>query len=365
MAEALRNQYTPSEVSPPGDTLRDLLDERGISQADLATRMGRPTKTISEIVNGKAAITPETALELELVLGVGADFWNSREKAFRAYLARLEQEKELAKAFAWCKKFPLRDMAKLGWIRREDDPASCVRQLLGFFGVASSEQWETTYSLQAVAFRRSSAFQVDTWALSAWLRQGVIEADKVDTAPYEKNRFIEALGVARSLTREPPAVFQQALTVCCALAGVVTVFVPELPRSRASGATRWLGTSKALVQLSLRYRTDDHLWFTFFHEAAHILLHGKRLIFIEDNGRDENHEEAQANRWAAEFLIPPADYQLLVDSDDFSLERITSFAISIGIAPGIVVGRLQHEGVIPHSFGNSLKRRFEWSKKHD
>jgi addiction module HigA family antidote len=361
MIEHVQSTYVPSEVSPPGETLRELLEERGVSQAELAVRMGRPKKTISEIINGKAAITPETALELELVLGVPASFWGAREAHYREYLARKEQERQLARAVSWCERFPVREMSKYGWLAPYRTKEECVRALLEFFGVASAEQWDEVFALKAVAFRRSKAFEADQFALAAWLRAGVVHAQRVDTQPFSRELFLETLKRARGLTRQHPSQFERTLVESCALAGVAVVFVPELPRSRASGATRWLSATKAIIQLSLRYRTDDHLWFTFFHEAAHLLLHGKRLVFIELNGAQGSPEEAEADRWAADFLIPPDDFRKLGMWSVYSKSAIEAFSEQIGVAPGIVVGRLQHEGLLPHTHCNDLKLRLEWA----
>jgi addiction module HigA family antidote len=360
MIERVKNEYLPTVVTPPGETLRDILEERGISQSALAARMGRPKKTMSEIINAKAAITPETALQLELVLGVPASFWNARERDYRAYLAREEQERSLAKQRRWLMQFPLNKMIALGWISQHDDRAAQVKSLLEFFGVASAEQWKEVFAEYRVAFRRSFAFESDEPALAAWLRAGVLEGERIECQPYDRDTFLNRLSVARGLTAEPPHIFQPQLTDLCAEAGVAVAFVPELPGSRASGATQWLSPSKALVQLSLRYRTDDHLWFTFLHEAGHVLFHGKRLIFLESD-RHEGAEEEQANKWAADFLIPPEAYEQLTSWTTYSKRALRDFARELGIAPGIIVGRLQHDGLLPHSHCNELKRRLAWA----
>lgn len=112
MIEKSINQYHPDNVSPPGETLADLLDERGMSQAELAERTGRPTKTINEIVKGKAMITPETAIQFERVFGVPAEFWNNREAMYRQYLARMDEEDRLSSRVEWVKKFPIKEMLK-------------------------------------------------------------------------------------------------------------------------------------------------------------------------------------------------------------------------------------------------------------
>jgi len=361
MTEVTATAYSPSEVSPPGETLRELLEERGIPQAELALRMGRPRKTISEIINGKAALTHETALQLELVLGVPANFWNARERAYRAHLAALEENKRLESEAAWCSNFPVKQMADLGWVKRHAEKSARVREVFSFFGVVSSDQWTELYSEVAVAFRTSTKVEADRFSLGAWLRFGLREAQRVEAAPFDRSKFEGALAIARTLTRKDPEAFVPALRSACAAAGVVVMFVPELPRSRASGATRWVTPDKALIQLSLRYRTNDHLWFTFFHEAAHLLLHGKRLIFIESNGSNGALEEAEANTWAADWLIPAAEYTKFVELHQFTEQPVRQFAKRIDIAPGIVVGRLQHDGLIKHSQLNNLKVKLGWA----
>ena len=189
MTEIAATAYSPSEVSPPGETLRELLEERGIPQAELALRMGRPRKTISEIINGKAALTHETALQLELVLGVPASFWNSRERTYRAYLASLEEKKRLEKEAAWCGEFPIKQMAELGWVKRPEGKAARVHELFSFFGVVSSDQWTELYSEVAVAFRTSTKFEADRFSLGAWLRYGLRESQRVDAAPFDRTQI--------------------------------------------------------------------------------------------------------------------------------------------------------------------------------
>jgi HTH-type transcriptional regulator/antitoxin HigA len=360
MGENVRNEYRPDEVSPPGETLRELLQGKSMPQSELATRMGRPIKTISEIVNGKAAITPATALQLEFVLGVPASFWVQREHHYREHLARVELAQRLDQQVEWAERLPYRELQRLGCVPATRVPLDRMRKLLEFFGVASPEQWRQWHRSLEVAFRKSASFEVDQYALSAWLRAGVLEAERIECEQYDERRFLRALREARRLTREPPRVFHPELTRICASAGVAVVLVPELTGSRASGATRWLSSKKALIQLSLCYRTDDHLWFAFFHEAAHILHHGRRSIFIETNDH-EGDTENEANRWAADLLIPPSRFAELASGGYRRKARLMEFAANVGVSSGIVVGRLQHEGLLPHTHCNDLKQRFCWA----
>jgi len=363
MIEPNVNRYNPSEVSPPGETLRELLDDRSINQAELAARMGRPQKTISEIINGKAAITPETALELELVLGIPADFWIAREKDFRTYIARAEQIECFRKDIRWAKKFPFRRMIELGWMPADEEESSLVRNLLEFFGVASSRMWERQYANYEAMFRKTPAFKADCYSLSAWLRAGIAEAEKARIKSFTKHQFMATLDEARKLIVEPPEVFCLKLAELFAETGVAVTFIPELPKSRASGATMWLSPDRALIQLSLRYKTEDHLWFTFFHESAHILLHNKRAIFLEGEKRSDEYE-TKANEWAANFLIPLDEYKRFVSKGTYVRSNIIAFARALGITPGIVVGRLQHDNKIEYARYNDLKQKLTWATKN-
>jgi addiction module HigA family antidote len=365
MSNVIQNQYTPDYVSPPGETLEEILEEREMSQAELAERMGRPKKTISEIINGKAAITPETALQLERVLGIPASFWNNRERDYREALARQEEQARLSEEVAWLDQIPVGEMTKQKWIQFYQDKVEQLREVLNFFAVASPEQWKEFWGGGIhVNFRKSPAFQSDPGAVAAWLRRGEIEAAEIECAGYDANKFKETLQQVRALTVEPPEIFQPEMVRLCAAAGVAVVFVPELPKTRTCGATRWLTSHKALIQLSLRHKTDDHLWFAFFHEAGHILLHGKRDVFLEGKGvqsADEQDKEEEANKFAADILIPSDQLKrFLASGQRRSKAGIRQFASEIGIAPGIVVGRLQHDKHLPLSYCNELKCRLEW-----
>ncbi|MBW4486504.1 MAG: helix-turn-helix domain-containing protein [Trichocoleus desertorum ATA4-8-CV12] len=362
MSKAVQNRYTPDYVSPPGETLLEILEEQGMTQAELSERTGRPRKTINEIIKGKAALTPETAIQLERVLGIPAQFWNKREQQYREALAKKEEQERLKSKVEWLRQIPLQEMITRGWIDSNKDNIAQLEIVLTFFGVASPEQWQEFWSTRTVEFRKSAAFESDPGALSAWLRKGELEAQKINCASYQADQFRQALHQIRNLTIEPPELFQPIMVQLCSEAGVALVFVPQLPKTRASGATRWLTPDKALIQLSLRYKSDDHLWFSFFHEAGHILLHGKKEIFLELNNKaGKLDKEEEANRFAADFLVPPAELKRFVELGQRSKLAIQKFASEIGITPGIVVGRLQHEGILPQNYCNDLKKWFEWA----
>jgi HTH-type transcriptional regulator / antitoxin HigA len=360
MSSTTTNQFLHDYAVPPGETLLDTIEALGMSQAELAERTGRPKKTINEIIKGKAPITPETALQLERVLGVPARFWNNLENNYRETIARLAEQERLYAHVAWLNEIPVTALVRLGWIKPFTDKVQQLQELLSYFGVASPEQWRELWSGDTqIAYRESPVFKSDPGAVSAWLRKGELIAKGIACKPFEAALFRVALQAVRSLTTQPPEVFQTEVKRLCAEAGVAVVFVRELPKMRTSGATWWLTPTKAVILLSLRYKSDDQLWFSFFHEAGHILLHGKKDVFIEDD--NEGAKETEANRFAAEMLIPGKKLQNFVQTSRLSKEAIAKFAAEIGLAPGIVVGRLQHDGRLPHTHCNDLKRRLAWA----
>ncbi|WP_009543959.1 HigA family addiction module antitoxin [Crocosphaera subtropica] len=370
MINLIDNRYKPDYVSPPGETIEEILEEKGMTQSELAERMGRPKKTINEIIKGKAAITPETALQLELVLKIPANFWNNREQLYRDYLARQEENKRLKEKVAWLEKIPYQAMIKLGWIRNFNNKVEQLRELLDFFSVASPENlrdvWEKRLS---VDFRKSENLDSDDGALIAWLQKGKIEAAKINCADYDPYQFKEVLQEIRLLTLESPEIFLSKIQSLCTETGVTFVLVPQLPKTRVGGAAYWLNSHTPLIQLSLRYKTNDHFWFNFFHEAGHILLHGKRDIFIEtfepkefeEQPLERQKKEQEANQFAADFLIPPAEWQEFLLSFSGREYDITAFANRLKIASGIIVGRLQYEKVLHYSHFNQLKQKINWN----
>lgn len=355
-------RYEPLDRTPPGDTLADTLEEKGMSQTELADRLGLSRKHVNEIIQGKAPISADTALKLETVLGTPAAFWLNLDRHYQEFLARQAEQKSFASQLAWLNRIPLKEMLKLRWIPPFEDQAAALKVALSFFGTASPSLWEDYWTKKAIRFRRSQIATADLGIIASWLRRGELDAQKIETAPFNAEQFRAALEEIRALTPEPPEKFQSVMRDRCAAAGVAVVFTPELRNLRVSGATQWLTPTKALIQLSLRFKSDDHLWFTFFHEAKHVLQEVKKEIFMEGvNGDDP--AEKEANCFAADHLVPPSQYREFVRGGTFNETAVTSFARRLKIAPGIVVGRLQHDKHIEFNRLNHLKRRFVWAEQ--
>jgi HTH-type transcriptional regulator / antitoxin HigA len=348
-------------ATSPGETLQDLMEEQGLTQRDLARRADLSPKHVNQLLHGLVSLSPAVAQRLELVTGMPARMWNQLEALYQSDLQRIQARRNLAEYSAWLDAMPVKALLRRGILPEiPTDRASRVQQMLSFFGVASVSAWDGVYASLECAFRQSAALEIKPGAVAAWLRLGEIAAREVKCAPFDAKGLRSALPELRELTSEPSVVFAPRMQAICAAYGVAVVFVEEVEGARASGVMRWLTPDKALIQLSFRYRTDDHLWFTFFHEIGHVLLHGKSELWIEDSGPPgSDPKEVEADRFSRDLLIRPA---VAADLRNLkSKSAVIDFARRTGIAPGIVVGRLQHDSIWPPANGNGLKRKLDLS----
>jgi len=368
--------YVPSQPIPPGETLREVLNERGMSQTELADRIGRSTKTVNEIVTGKVSLTPKTALQLEKALGISANFWNNLEMKYKTLLARKKQDEEYEQQKEYLEKYPYEEMVKNGWINSSNGSNSKkVRNLLEFFGVTSFENIIEQKELNR-AFRISKNQKYSLPAITSWLRKGVIDSRKIDVDEFNKKKIKKDINHLRKLTKgdSEPDVLMKEIENFFASHGIAFVLTRTLKNAPVHGASRWLDSNKALIQMSLRYSWMDIFWFSLFHELGHILFDKKSSFNVDlKNGESDPEKEERANKFAQDTLILSKDYKKfrsfiedkLKDSNYKDLygelvRSIKQFAYQIDTHPGIVVGRLQHDGIIKHNQLNKVRVRFKW-----
>ena len=355
-------------TSHPGDTVLDYLDFHEWSQRELARRSGLTPKTISEICNGKAPITPNTALALEKVFGRPAHFWLNLQMIFSEAIARSRAVSKASDWSQWAQRFPLRDMRRLKFSLPTGRSEADV--LLSFFGVSSPDSWRSVWDCAGVTYRQTRKFQTSEESIAAWVRETELVASSLEVAAFDEHRLLTSIGDLRRLTRKRADEVMEPVQQICAAAGVAVVWVPELRRTGISGCARWISDKRALIGLTLRYKTDDQMWFTFFHEVAHVLLHRQKHAFVLDNAADDLADrvvdpemqrlEMEANQFAADALIPPKLLGEFVRRQSFTNDSIHSFAETLGVGPGIVVGRLQYEGILARHQGNALKQKLSW-----
>ena len=212
------------------ETLLETLEAIGMKRPELAKRMGQPVHIINDIIQAKAVITDDIALQLEQVLPIPASFWLNGERYYQEFLAVLSKERRLRRWVGWLKEIPIQYMMQKGWIPTHREKTLQVLEALKFFAVASPNAWRVTWECTVMMYRKSQVKTSNFGALTVWLRQGEIQSQLIDCSPYNEETFRKALVSIRRLSRESASVWQEELVRLCASAGVAVVFVREVHR---------------------------------------------------------------------------------------------------------------------------------------
>ena len=325
-------------------------------------------KTINEIINGKTAITPETSIKLEQALNIPASFWNNLEANYQVSKARKTFNEIINKELKEARSFPLRRMIEYKWIESPSSGESLVSVVQKFFGVTSlANIIERQVLTSSVLYRMSKKGATSKYSLMAWLRKGVIDSQNIQTNEYNEEGLESDLNRIKSLSRKDITIASQELVSALATHGVALVFTKPLPGVPISGASRWLTSSKAIIQVGIRNKFHDIFWFNIFHEIGHILLHSKKgyNIDLENSNNGGSSSENEADTFAADCLIPPQQYARLIS--DYKKEPnstrhkvIEYYSENLEVHPGIVEGRLMHDKVISSFSVGRYRRRLDW-----
>jgi len=350
--------FEPDYAVAPGETLSEVMTSLDMNQKELAKRLELTEQTLIRIFKGEQPISYATANRLELVTRVPARFWNNLEAEYREQLSKIEERQRLVDDVEWLKTIPVKELIDRGCLESQPDKVSMLREVLKFYGVGSVAAWSKLWEVPAVAARRSPCFETRPGDASAWIRLGELQAHKVECQPYNKARFKEVLKQLRGLTCQTAEVFEPEMKRLCAEAGVAVALVREMKKVPWSGATKWLTPNKAMILLSLRGKGEDKFWFSFFHEAGHILHDSKKDLLINDGSHDDPREE-RANQYASEVLIP-TKYNPIITNLRSKVE-VLQLADELGIAPGIVAGRYQYL-TKKWNFFKDLIRPLQWAE---
>lgn len=351
-------QFEPDYAVAPGETLHEIMESLNMSQKELSKRLELSELSLIRMLKGIQPITYETANRLEMVTGVPAHFWNNLEAEYREQLAKEKERERLEAEIAWLKSIPVKELIERGCFPQHQEKVEQLRSTLQFFGVASVDAWYEVWEEPKVAARRSRCFESRLGDAAAWIRQGEMQAQEIKCKSFDRNLFNKNLYKVRTLTREEPRVFVPEVQKLCAEAGVAVSLVKEMKKVPWNGATKWLSPSKVMILLSLRGRGEDRFWFSFFHEAGHVLKDGKKDLLIDDGTR-EDPREIQADKFAADFLIPKKHNKDIVRIS--TKAEVIDFANYLNIAPGIVAGRYQFLTKRWNMF-RELIRSFQWAE---
>ena len=350
--------YEPNIALHPGHTLARELDGEGMSQKSLSERTGLTEKHISQIINGEASITVETALLLENALSGSASFWINLEKLYQETKARLERRSQTVKEIGLVSKFPYKELVKRGYIEQTGNKERKVENLWKFFGANSLAFAEDT---SPIAYRKRSGLKIKSEYIASWLRCGELEAKKNALPEYSEAKLKELLPQIKTLSVKTPKEFSVAITDMLSTAGVGLVYIPHFPGTGVSGAVRWVGNNP-LIQLSIYYPWADIFWFNLYHEIGHLMLHGKKDRFIEFDDKELSvvqDKEKQADDFAGEELIPSRSYSEFIKKP-LTKPGVVEFAKTLNIHPGIVAGRLCHDKKVNWKSVSSLRPRLKF-----
>ena len=341
-------------ATPPGATIKELLDDRGMSQREFSVRMDTSEKHISRLINGEVRLTPNMAMRLEMVLGVPSRFWSNLEGIYREKLEKIQEENEMEEDLKLLKNFPYNEMAKHQWVENTRKPKERVFNLRKFFEIVRLSLLPEKEIL-SIAYRKLGENEKSYYTLLAWAQKAKLDAREIVTAPLNFKKLKENIPNFREMTTQNPSVFCDLLCEKLRECGVALVFLPHLGGSFLHGASFFDG-EKLVLGLTVRGKDADIFWFSFFHELGHILMGHLN----SSEGSPESKEEA-ADNFARNTLIKDEQFEAFVNLKGYNSQAIRAFAKEQGIDPGIVVGRMQKEKVIPHSYHNDLKTKYSLS----
>lgn len=355
----------------PGEYIEELLTIKNMSQEELASRIGVSPKHVSQMINGKSSISPEIAIAFENVFGTSPNYWQRLQAGYDNFLAKKKIEQEIVRNIDWVKFFDYQSLVAYGVVSPVKNNLDKAAEIFRFFEVKDYESWKRTWSEQAeeIYCRASnqacgSVEEKVIVRLSSWIRIGQIHVEKntpISFPVFNSTILREKISDIRKLNAitEPDELLNR-LSKTLTDAGVVICLLPAQSGMFTYAASyMFRNNSIACIQLSLRGKTHDQLWFTILHEIYHLLNRGNQKGFFIGNHSNEEEEKA-ADSFAANVLIPADRYSIFSSKEFFTKESIENFSTENMVHPGIVVGRLQHDKKISYRAFNELKIRYEF-----
>lgn len=360
--EQSKEIWTPNWATHPGEHLEEYLDVRGLTQAQFARIAGLTPKLVSEIINKKNPVSPDTAIAFERVLGLKAYIWTNLQANWDLFQARQRASQAAFTQEAWLSRFPLRELKARGVLPNTQDKGVLLDSLLQLLGIGRPEAYEAKLAGLAVQHRRSRSHPSSLDHVVTWLMLGEQEAKSIDLPPFDGDKFLAAVRNIRSLTQQCPEVFAPRMKALCRDAGVALIFEKSISKSGLFGSARWLDKEHAIIQMSLRMKSNDHFWWTFFHECGHIVLHRGRNFADDQQGVGDG-AETEADVWAENILYGEGGVKAILAKRPRSRDAVCQLAKTLDLHPGIIVGLLQYHEIVPYRHLNGLKVTFDWANE--
>jgi len=347
----------------PGYYVAEIIEDMGVTQAEFAVRMGTTSKTVSQLVNGQANISNDLAQKLSTMLGTSIEFWLNLQTAFDEKVIEINKAKatdeqaEIVAVIDYSYFVKLVNLPVARTVREKID------NLCSFFRIADLRILRQNDFL--VNFRTGIATVEDKNIINsrAWLQTALNVAARIETAPFNADKLKAYIPEIRTMTLQDPDVFLPRLREIFSECGVAFVLLPYLKNSGINGAVKWINQDRVVLAMNDRRLNADTFWFSLFHEIKHVLQQKTKTVFVssskqEMKAMDEKLEE-EADIFAQNTLIPIRDYRQFAPSRYTSDAEIIAFAMKIGIHPGVVAGRLQHDHIIAPNRCSALKQQYK------
>ena len=366
------NQFEPESPVLPGTFITSMLEAYEMSRTELSQRCDCTLEYLNEVIDKGLPIKPSLAIELERAIGIPATMLLECEHQYRFQLAKTKEFNEGKKYHEWLNSIPIDFIVETQNIEKPNSLADKYTKVLEFYGVGSIQTWKEEFQTSNTDYRHSKLRKSDFVCLATWIRLGQIAAKNITRSDKKRNlvksgsnnlinlnfdrkKFKEAMKDIRVLTCIPITNALPKIEKICASVGVCFLLIPPVPKIYVSGAAWWLSPEKPVIQLNTQHETEDQFWFSFFHEAAHIMLHGKKKIYVDGKETNNKRQEKQANEWASNILIPKRAWKKFINFGEFTESNILVFANELNVAPGIIVDKLQNIHLIEPNQFNQLK----------
>lgn len=340
-----------AETFPPGDVIKEELEERGWSQRDLAEIMGVQPSVVSALIKGTKPISLDLARNLAAAFGNNAQFWVNMDAAYRLNLVTEKHTATTARSELY-EVAPVNEMIKRGWIESSTDVEVLKTRILQFYDYSSLSEIEQ-FELPYAARQSSDSDERPTVPQKAWIRRVQILAKAVHVShKFKEDRISELLASLKRLMGQAEEVRHVPKTL--ADFGIRFLIVEHIGQTRIDGVCLWLDQESPVIALSMRYDRLDYFWFTLLHEIGHVANKDGFAIDSDLVGErakrtaEKSEVEQRADNFATETLISAYEINSFIARVKplFSKVKINGFALRLGVHPAIVIGQLQHRGAI-------------------
>lgn len=357
-----KQEYKNLIAFHPGYYLTDILDELEMTQEDFAIRLGTTPKTISKLLNGKTPLTNDLAKKLSSMLGISVGTLLNLQKAYDEKLIEIEQLKEMDVQIEIADNIDYSYFVKNNFLPKVAHKVEKVKTLCAFLRVGNLQILKRPDLL--ASFRTTIADVSDKNIINAnvWLQTAINKGLEISVEPFDEKKLKSYIPEIRSMTLQTPDEFLPRLNHIFRECGVAFVLLPALKNCGVNGVVRWYD-DKVILAINDRYKYADTFWFSLFHEIKHVFQQKKTRTIVnckDDSLGFDDSFELEADDFARETLIPEKEYSRFVAMTGryISKSDVIHFANRIGIHPGIVVGRLQHDKRLDHSSMFEFKQRY-------